>query len=441
MFLNRILPYLVFSFIIFSWPFFGYPLTDMDISHWVKVAKEVAFTGKMFTGINDQAHGPLLSWGAGFCVFLFGRSFYSYALFNILIGVLGVGYAYWVSWKLWQDERIASLAAFLSCTSLVTVYLSHTPMYDWVAAVFLFIGFGQYLLYLSQKGHCWMAFLFVAIGTLSRFSIVLGIFGIFMLLTVWIGKRRFWAVFAEGLGLLFVVALVNLPWWIGQYLTHGIDFVGTFLFDNFGRYIHEAPGAPVQKDYYGFLLYVLLGLFPFTGGFLVMLFQTKWKNLFRFEKETLYLMAMWVPCLLLFSFSGHVKLARYIAYVFFPLFIMFAKHLITYHLEDPSFFRALKWVNGLVLSLIGLFLGIMSVQFWPEVQAAPFVAMGVVVLVLGLLVVSMLFWRSIQDVILRPTLYLMLFGGVYMLFFSTLGYLAQTAPYLLEVKMVILQYM
>ena len=53
---------ILFSFLLFSWPFFEFPITDGDVANWSKKAAQFATHLNFFQTPNDQAHGPLLIW-------------------------------------------------------------------------------------------------------------------------------------------------------------------------------------------------------------------------------------------------------------------------------------------------------------------------------------------------------------------------------------------
>ena len=191
-FLKKPLPiYILASFFLLSWPFINYPLTDGDINNWVWVAKHTQETHQFLTGPNDQTHGPLMAWtGAIFSKFN-TQSFYFYSLFSILCGVLSVYLTYFFTEKLSKSKELANITTFLITTALAPVYLARTPMYDWPAAVFYFMFCGFYLLYIKENKlkYLMTALIAVGIGSLARFSICMGLSGIFMILVNLISRR------------------------------------------------------------------------------------------------------------------------------------------------------------------------------------------------------------------------------------------------------------
>ena len=139
--------------------------------------------------------------------------------------------------------------------------------------------------------------------------------------------------------------------------------------DNTGRYVKSTrPDAVVRKDYYGFSIYVLVGMLPYTfcliGSFFRKTFIKRVKDLQPYQM----LCAAFLPCLILFSFSGHTKLARYIAYVFPPIMMLLAHNLAVYDLKDPGFRKICKRMVWGTIAVLTLLLGIQIIQFTKEVQ-------------------------------------------------------------------------
>ena len=60
---------------------------------------------------------------------------------------------------------------------------------------------------------------------------------------------------------------------MGQVSVEGGQFLKEFLYDNTGRYFKSTRSGATFRDFYGFSIYVLLGLIPFTFMFLATLFK------------------------------------------------------------------------------------------------------------------------------------------------------------------------
>jgi 4-amino-4-deoxy-L-arabinose transferase-like glycosyltransferase len=430
--LKPIWPFLLASFLIFSAPFIHYPITDADCLHWIKISADLHRNWAFLTGINDQAHGPLLSWVSALFSAPFPTSNYSYGLFNILIGVAGVALAYFLAKETQSDPTNTpvspTLAAFMASTSLATVYLSHTPMYDWPAAIFYAAGC---LFWLKNK-KVPSAILF-GLGTLCRFSIVFGLATFFITLLHLQHKKSLKRYILDGLLVTSIVFLINTPWWIGQWITHGMPFVSEFLFDNFIRFIHEAPNAPIQRDYYGFSLYAALGIFPYTAIGFSLLQHSVWKRV-KTHPKSQALLAMWVPCLVIFSTSGHIKLGRYIAYIFIPLLVWIATEYAHVYSRKATQ-RLTRLMNGGFLILLALLLGITSLQFQAQSTENPLLVYSIIGLTVSLSLLGVWITDLQKDAwVASPHRFLVPFIVIYSLFFGVLAWLTPQVSFLAAIQ-------
>ncbi len=343
---------------------------------------------------------------------------------------------YFFSNRLW-GEKTARFSCFLFVSSLVFVYLSRTPMYDWPTAIFYFSYCGFYILYCqdsNKKRYFALAIMSIVLASLSRFSISLGLAGIHLILVNWISKRRFSRWIADGLILIVFVFFGNLPWILGQITTHGNVFWDTFLYDNIGRYIREPGNARLHRDYYGFLIYTLIGVLPHTFGVIASFFQKDFFKRLRSPLD-LSLLAAYLPGLVIFSFSGHVKLARYIAYVFPPLLMHLGYHWITHDLFQPKW-RMLcgRATLGTLGGLIAIF-ALLIWQFPNEVRESWLLAGGIIGLLLSLLYLSWYGIRFQYDAISKNGhIWIWGYAVIYILFFSILSIEYQRASFLTSVR-------
>ncbi len=448
----QVLPFLFFFFVVASWPFVYYPFTDLDITHWVPIAKEVRVSAHIFTSANDQTHGPLLSWSAAFFSLVTPHSAYAYALFSILIGVLGVYWVYYFSKKIWADnktgktgEGVGKLAAFLLSTSIFAVYMARTPMYDLPATVFYFGFTGFYLLHvLGSVGqdakrtnkYYWWALICVGLGVLNRFSIVMGLSGIYVLLVGLIYRRSLVKIFRDGLLVALSGCLFLAPWFVGQYVAHGQVFIHDFLADNMGRFFKEPQlDAPVYRDYYSFPLYVFVGFLPHSFALLMSIFQKGGLKRIKASKIYQAFLAGFLPCLILFSFSGHVKLGRYISYVF-PMLTLYGAHMLyAFDLDNEKWRkRTLRMAAG-TLVFIGLLLLILILQFKQQAsEGLPF-AFGLIGLLLSHIgYMYCLIKNKYADFKENSQKYLGFMALVYILFFTIVTYESFHANFLSGIR-------
>lgn len=425
--------FIISAFFVLSLPFHPYPLTDGDVQNWADVAQDIALTNSFLSGANDQGHGPLISWTSALFLKLIPKNFYMLNFFNLLCGLLCVYWMWFFSYKLWNTIGISRLATFFLSSSLVFVYLSRTPLYDWPATVFLFGFFGFYLLHISHKRNDYLlyAVVSVAIGSFSRFSICLGLGGIYVILLSIIFKRPFWLMVRDGIAVLISCLTINLPWFISQTDAHGLPFIKTFLYDNTGRYIKSTRvDSYYRKDFYGFTLYVLIGLLPHTF-FLLASFSKKLLRAIRETPNYQALLAAFLPCLLLFSFSGHTKLARYIAYVFPPLILFLAHYVHQFGLKDPVFLKRCRVMAMGMIVFLSIVFTILLATFTAEAGQSLIFIFSLMILLYGLVGAVYIFVRYKADTLRDHAHRLLWVPAIsYIIFFSVLAYESDRAEFL-----------
>lgn len=437
MFKHPLWRFCLFAFIVLSFPFSPYPLTDGDIGNWAPVAQRIQSTGQFLSGANDQSHGPLIAWGSALFLKIAPTSYYALNFFNLLCGLLGVVLMYYFSKKLWHQEGAARLTTYLFVTSLVFVYLSRTPMYDWPATIFYFAFTGFYMLYLREDKpkYLGIALIAIAIGSMSRFSICLGLAVIFVFFTSLIYRRSLWLMVRD-MGLISLsIGALNLPWFLSQTSQNGAAFIKTFWYDNTGRFIKSTrPHATYRGDFYGFSLYVLIGILPHTFFVIAAFFNRAFVQKVKEIKLYQVLLAAFLPCLILFSLSGHTKLGRYIAYVFPSLILLLGHYVYSFGLTDPVFRKKCAKMTLFTSGFLGVILTIMTIQFYQEAQQSLLFVIAVFGLLFSLL--WMTYWTvKKHHVSLRENADRFLWGYAigYLLFFGILSYESTRAEFLLKV--------
>jgi 4-amino-4-deoxy-L-arabinose transferase-like glycosyltransferase len=306
-----------FSVLVSGWPFIGYRFTDGDISHWISIASEIRKNFTFLTSSHDQFHGPFLAWFTAIFTLIKLNAFYLYNLTNALCFVMIVWLSYFFSEKLFDSKKLALFNSVITATGLMLVYLSRTPMYDLPAAAFYFSFTGFYYLGLKNKkdSYFWLAMASIGIAALSRFSISLGIAGVYMIGVNFIFKKSLAdflkKIVSDGAIIILSGIIFNLPWIAGQIHAHGLTFLNGFYDDNVGRYLIEKTAHPkLNREYWAFPLYALIGMLPYTFLLLASIFKKGlWKEIKKDDIQKIMLLAF-IPGLLLFSFSGHVKLGH-----------------------------------------------------------------------------------------------------------------------------------
>jgi 4-amino-4-deoxy-L-arabinose transferase-like glycosyltransferase len=423
--------------IIFSWPLIYYPLTDGDIVNWAQFATQIHSFSDILTAPSDQGHGPLMVWTGAFFLSIFGNSFFVLNLFNLLMGLLGITLMYYFSLKFF-NENTAKLSAFLGTSTIAFVYLTRTPMYDWPATILYFAFCGFYMLYLKENktSQFSIALLCIGIGSTSRFSICLGLAGFFIILSNLIQKRSLLLMIRDGVILTLSIAFCNTPWLLLQLKSDGGNFLKTFIYDNTGRYVKSTrPNAIVRKDFYGFSIYVLLGLLPYTFAFIGSFFQKEIFKRFKENKNYLLLLCGFLPCFLLFSFSGHTKLARYIAYVFPFILVLLADMMVRFDLMKESYRRKCGRMTLFTMVLLAILLVQQTLQFKDEAEQSFLFVGGVVFMLFSLLFLAYYTVTKKHNTLANnPEKLIWANTIIYMIFFSILTVESLNAEFLLWVR-------
>ena len=121
-------------------PVIHYPLTDGDIAHWAPWAHDIANNFNFLSARSDQSHGPFLAWSTGLSMAMFGSHYLILNSINLLCGCGLIYLVYLYGSTVLKSQKIAQISAVMASASVIFVYLSRTPMYDWPAA-FGFLGF------------------------------------------------------------------------------------------------------------------------------------------------------------------------------------------------------------------------------------------------------------------------------------------------------------
>lgn len=426
-------------FLIVGWPFAQFPLTDGDIAHWVPWAKDMALHGHFLSAKTDQAHGPLLPWATAVFIRLFSLNYYVLNVFNALCGVGCVGLVYVLYRRMSpQGLSYAGVPMVFAASNFVMVYLSRTPMYDFPAAFGYTLFCYAYALWRKENKHIWLLFAVVGlgIGVLSRFAVVVGLSCFFVLAmemvygaqaTLWTRFRR---LVGHGLVLFGCAVLWCLPWILVQHTYHP-GFLEMFFYDNVLRFLGDEKG--VSRDYYGFLLMTFIALIPTTPVLVAGFSRRFWRQWVQSDVAKVA-MAASLPCLILFSFSGHTKLLRYIAYVF-PSLLLLSGHVYLTCVSDPVYRKRMRyWYYGL-LGVVGIVLSIYAIQFNQEAQQSGLFVWSAIVFLFGLIGSGFVFLvKQHTHFLKKPLYYLVSCAVFYLIFFTVLSMEYTRVPFLFQVR-------
>ena len=423
-------------FIITSWPFINFPLTDGDIGHWVDWANKIALHNSFLSAESDQAHGPMLAWGSALFIKLFSLSYYSLNLFNLLCGMGLVCLMYISVQYLGKSKETALLSSVFATTNIVFVYLSRTPMYEMAATLGFFLFCISYYVYLEKKDKSLVAgmALGIFIGCMSRLIIVFGLIGCFIAIIQWIRKKSIaswiWACAYQGTLILGFSLLLYSPWLLVQHQQFPQYFLDEFIYDNLLRFLGDEKGS--HYDFYGFPLSAIVGLLPFTPFILAGL-SKQYLGKLKSEPLTQFLLATAVPCLVIFSLSGHTKLLRYITYIF-PGFICLSAVLYTRFHTDSDYIKRCKTFFVAFIALITTLLAIYAIQFIQEAQDSVLFTASLIILMEGLIISAFYFLILKKEQFLKNHWpFLTLCAILYISFFSALSIEYKNAKFLIKV--------
>ena len=428
----------LFTLCVCSWPFIQFPLTDGDIVNWSKISYQISQSKQFFSTAADQGHGPLMAWGGALSLLCFGPSFLGLNLLNLLCGLFCVFLVYHLSKLFFKNEVSAGIAVFIHSTIIASIYLTRTPMYDWPATA-AYLGFVYwYSKYITKDNikDLFISLVCIGIGSLSRFSICLGLAGIYVILSNLILRRSLLLLIRDGVFVVLAIGLANSYWLVQQMHTQGESFLKTFLYDNTGRYVKSTrPNAVFKADFYAFPLIVLVGFLPYSFALIASFFQKGIVQRIRDNSAYQLILAAFLPCLLLFTFSGHTKLARYIAYVFPFIAILLADFLVNFDLKRAEFRQKCARFIGVTAILVSLLLLQQGIQFFKEVQESWLFTGAIIVFLYGLLYLGyLLLCKRHNEWMEKPEQFLIGFGLVYILFFSVLSFEYTRAPFLESVR-------
>ena len=149
-------------------------------------------------------------------------------------------------------------------------------------------------------------------------AIVSGLSGFFVILSIFsssgISIKNILQIIKIGIIMAVAAGIAYTPWVITQHDLYPYTFMEQFQIDNFFRFFKDQPHDEARYDFYGFILYAIVGALPFTP----ILFSHIKRCNAHVVSQPMVRQILWttLPCLLIFSLSGHTKLLRYIAYAF-----------------------------------------------------------------------------------------------------------------------------
>ena len=317
-----------FILITFFLPLSLAPLFDLDEGAFSEATREM-LVGKDYitTYLNGELRFDkpiLIYWLQLVSVKLLGLNEFALRLPSALAGALWAGTIYYFTQRLF-DKQTAFFATLFMIASIQINMIAKAAIAD--ALLNLFIALSMFVLYFyykhQAKKYLYWAFLFIALGTLTKGPVAIMIPLVVTLLFYLIKREPLkWIKMVFNPIGIFIFALVALPWYIAEYMAQGQAFIDGFFFKhNISRFntSMESHGGTL----FYFIPVLIVGFMPFTYFALKAIVNLK--NYFQDDLK-LYLILWFLFVFIFFSLSG-TKLPHYVIYGYTPLFILSALYL------------------------------------------------------------------------------------------------------------------
>lgn len=309
----------------------------------------------------------------------------------------------------------ASLALVLSTHFLFEFRLAvPDPYLICFTTLGLFAGFS----WLQEKKWKWLMLAAgsLALATLAKGPVALGLPGLSLLICIVWHKQ--WWVFREWK--LFVAALlfgvIAVPWYYAVHLqTHGAFTQGFFLEHNLNRFSSEMEGH--GGPFFITLFIVVIGLLPFT----VFVVQAV-RRVFKPQLPSVVFFGAVVAAVYILFFSvSSTKLPNY-PMPCYPFTVLVLGYFISEYIYRRKSLPVYGWV---ILFVIGLALpagGFFALQLEKEVADLKWLALGLLVLPIGVLIL----WLRFRPF---PARSLLVLSGTYFLFNAYVLWIAYPLVY------------
>ena len=321
--------------------------------NYAQTAKEMLAAGDW---ISPQIYGnywydkPIFFYWELLAAFsVFGVTDFAARFFPALFAAVGLLLTYCFARRIY-DERTAFWSVLILGTSVLYAVLAKLILTD--MSLFVFFGgtLAAFLIgyYEQRRGYFYIAYVCAGLAVLTKGPVGFLLPGLVILVFLLV-RRDLCALGRICLptGLL-VFAAVCAPWYIYMYLTHGADFVNTFLG------IHNVLRATVSEHakwdvWYFYLGIYFLGMFPWSFALPLALYRA-WRVRPFIDVRTQFLLA-WAIVVPVFFQLMATKYPTYSFPAFLPTAILTAR-LLTHNS------RVLR--NGAVLGM-GLYLAVVVV--------------------------------------------------------------------------------
>ena len=323
---------LLFMMVLYFWGNAQLPVTAPVEVNYAQTAKEMCAAGDY---LSPQIYGgywydkPIFFYWELIAAFsAFGVTDFAARFFPALFAAGGLCLTYAFARRLY-DERTAFWSTIILGTGVLYSVLAKLILTD--MSLFVFFGgtLGAFFVgyYERRSGYFYIAYACAGLAVLTKGPIGLLLPGLIIL--VFLALRRDLSALGRiciPTGLL-VFAAVCAPWYVYMYLTHGTDFVNTFLG------IHNVLRATVSEHakwdvWYFYLGIYFLGMFPWSFALPLALWRAwRFQPVIDVRAHFLLVWAVVVP--VFFQFMA-TKYPTYSFPAFLPAAILTARLLLHY---------------------------------------------------------------------------------------------------------------
>jgi 4-amino-4-deoxy-L-arabinose transferase-like glycosyltransferase len=366
----------------------NHPLLEPDEGRYSEIPREMIERGDYITPTLNYVkyfEKPVLHyWLTALSFKLFGYSEFASRFWPALLGVIGVGTAFWLGAKLY-GTRAGFFSGLVLATTWIYFAIAQINIIDMGLSVFVTIALVGFLMgSTGDRRHLLLFYGGMALATLSK-----GLIGIVLPCAVagtWILLTRNWKLARRafyGWGILLFLGL-TIPWFMAVCLRNPEFFHFFFIREHFLRYTTRIHGR--YEPAWFFIPILLAGGLPWTGFWIRPLAG------FRESQERLYLFLWFILIFSFFSFSSS-KLIPYILPVFPALSILAGSKLDRFLARPGTEKIGFELVSSTLL--VGLFSAALLAYPLFQDRFPPWVLLRVTVPLAGTLILTLLVvWAS-----------------------------------------------
>ena len=325
------------------------PITDPVESNYALTAKEMATSSDW---LSPKIYGQVwfdkpvfFYWLTAATFKLLGFSDLAARLAPALFAALGVVLMYWFLTRI-SKQGVALLAALVLGTSLEYIVLAKLVVTDMVffvfnsaALVFFFMGYTGAD---GTKRWYWLMYPSLALAVLTKGPVGLLLPG--LVIVIFLGIQHKWTELSKmnvPTGLTIFVAIA-LPWYIAMYVTHGPEFLNTFL--GVHNYLRATVSEhPQDNVFYYYIIVFLLALLPWSPVALRAVFVSC-RNVTSHKSPLQLFCVIWIAAYFMFYSLMATKYITYTFPILFPVALLTADYLHQQMIADKKRVIA-SWVG------------------------------------------------------------------------------------------------